>query len=377
MTENQSDTMYPGAFPGRALPLERIRRILIRATNWVGDAVMTLPALEAVREQFPDRTIRVLARPWVVPIFEHHPAVDEVIVYRKGEGVFDTLREMWRVAGEIRAGGFDLAILFQNAFEAALLVRLGGVPFRLGYAADGRGLLLTHPVPRDARVLRVHQVEYYLEILRAAGFRAESGEPRLYPAQQDLSEAAGVLTSLDIGEGDRVVGLSPGAMFGEAKRWHPERFARVGDWAVERWGARVLVFGSGREQDICARVTEAMVHPAHNLCGATTLGVAMGLIGRCSDFLTNDSGLMHVAAALGVATTAVFGSTNVTATGPRGPKTSVVMHHTDCAPCLKPVCPSDFRCMEPIGPEEVWEAMERLALEGGPEATEPRGMERT
>jgi heptosyltransferase-2 len=340
-----------------------IRRILVRATNWVGDAVMSLPALEVVRENFPSSSITVLARPWVIPLFKNHPAVDAIIPFKKTQGYFEYFRELMRMAELIRNNGYDLAILFQNAFEAAFLAYLGRITFRVGYRGDGRGFLLTHGVVRTDEVLKVHQTEYYLALLEAMGWEGTSRDPHLYAAQEDMEKARRLLHAKGIVEGDCVIGLSPGALFGEAKRWPADRFARVGDWAAERWNARVIVLGSGNETDICEVLCSSMAHEPYNLCGQTSLGVAIGLVSHCSFFVTNDSGLMHIAAALGVPTLAVFGSTDPVATGPRGPKTSIVKHEIECAPCLKPECPTDFRCMLSIEPEEVWNEMEIMRRE--------------
>ncbi len=347
------------------LPIDKskIKRILVRMTNWVGDAVMTLPALEAVRENFPGSSITVLARPWVVPLVENHPAVDAALPFTKSRGYPWDLAETLRMARQIRQGAFDLAILFQNAFEAAFLARVGGVKYRVGYNTQGRGLLLTHSVIKDEEITREHQVEYYLAILRAMGWEAKSRDPVLHVGQKALDSATAVLASNEIGEDGFLLGLSPGAIYGPAKRWPEERFAAVGDRAAKEWGAKVLVFGSRGEQDVCRAVVRSMHEDALDLSGKTSLDEALALIKKCDFFVTNDSGLMHAAAALEVPLVAVFGSTDAVATGPRGNKSRVVQCDTDCAPCLKPECPDDFRCMLDIEADEVWGAMEKLRSE--------------
>lgn len=347
------------------LPIDKskIKRILVRMTNWVGDAVMTLPALEAVRENFPGSGITVLARPWVVPLVENHPAVDAALPFTKSRGYPWDLAETLRMARQIRQGAFDLAILFQNAFEAAFLVRVGGVKYRVGYNTQGRGLLLSHSVIKDEEITREHQVEYYLSILRAMGWEAKSRDPVLHVGQKALDSATALLASNEIGKDGFLLGLSPGAIYGPAKRWPEERFAAVGDRAAKEWGAKVLVFGSTGEQDVCRAVVRSMHEDALDLSGKTSLGEALALIKKCDFFVTNDSGLMHVAAALEVPLVAVFGSTDAVATGPRGNKSRVVQCDTDCAPCLKPECPDDFRCMLDIEADEVWQAMENLRSE--------------
>ena len=343
-------------------PLEKsnINNILIRATNWVGDAVMTLPALEAVRENFPSASITVLARPWVAPVFENHPAVNDLLIYRKHDALIKNLSEIRRLIHVIRANRYDLAVLFQNAFEAALLAYLGGVKSRLGFDSDGRGFLLTHGIKRTNEIFAVHQVEYYLSILKAAGLKAESRNPVLHVAKNDFIKAENLLRQNGISEDDFLLGLSPGAIFGNAKRWPAERFAKIGDLAAGKWNAKVIIMGSKKEKEIGTSMTGLMRHKPVDFCGTTSLGEAMGIIRRCNLFVTNDSGLMHIAAALGVPTLAIFGSTDHVATGPRGVKTRIIKHDIDCSPCLKPECPTDFKCMLSIEAEEVWNEMEKL-----------------
>ncbi|MFH1491002.1 MAG: lipopolysaccharide heptosyltransferase II [Pseudomonadota bacterium] len=341
----------------------RVQRILVRSTNWVGDAVMTIPAIEAVRENFPSSTLVVLARPWVAPLLENHPAVDQVWPFRRGGGFTADLHEWFRVIAGIRRFGFDLAFLLQNAFEAAILAWLGGIETRIGYNTDGRGLLLSHPLSRTPDIRGGHQVEYYLSILRSVGLEAESRDPRAFVAQGDRERMDEFLVSKGVLREDFILGLSPGAIYGPAKRWPPERFAAIGDRAVERWGAKVLVLGSPREKEICSSVRRFMKHGSLDLCGMTTLGEAMALIQRCRLFLTNDSGLMHIGAALNVPLVAVFGSTDPTATGPRGEKARILRRETGCSPCLKPECPTDFHCMLDIEPDAVWKEMENVREE--------------
>lgn len=343
-------------------PIDRslINRILVRATNWVGDMIMGLPALDAIRENFPRSRIVVLARPWVSPLLEGYPAVDGIIPLRKGEGYLNDWIEIIRVAGVIRRSKFDLALLFQNAFEAALISFLGGVRFRVGYDTDGRRFLLSHAIVRDAKIRKMHQVEYYLSILRTMGWEAESRDPVLSVGERDMEAVQMMLSAEEVAGDDLLLGLSPGAIFGPAKRWPPERFALLGDWAIERWGAKVVIMGSPKEEKICRRVAGFMKHSPINLCGKTTLRRVMALIKRCQFFVTNDSGLMHVAAALNVPTVAIFGSTDHVTTGPLSKEARIVRHEVDCAPCLKPECPTDYQCMLGIEPDDVWREMEIL-----------------
>jgi len=340
-----------------------IRKILVRATNWVGDAVLITPSLVALRKTFPHAQITVLANPWVLPLLENHPAADRMMVMDKGTGLLRSMGTVKRIISHVRNEAFDLAVLFQNAFEAALLAYMGGVRYRIGYNTDGRGFLLTHKVIRDERILGVHQVDYYLGLIEAMGWQVAEREPSIYLCDSDIASTSRMLSSRGIEDHHVIVGLNPGATYGSAKRWPEERFAAIGDWAVERWTATVILFGSSSERDIGLRVSQRMQHAPVNLCGLTTLGEVMALIKRCNFFVTNDSGLMHIAAAFNVPLVALFGPTNHITTGPVSGNARIVRHAFDCSPCLKETCPLDHRCMLSIEPGEAWDAMESLKRE--------------
>jgi len=354
------------AFSGnRAINRSKIKTILIRATNWVGDAVMSLPALEAVRECFPQSRLVVLARAWVIPLFENHPMIDEVMPLGTDTGRLRNGAAVLKTVLKIRKRGFDLAILFQNAFEAALIAYLGGVKHRVGYDTDHRRFLLSRPVIRDNNRIHEHQVKYYLSLVRGIGCDAKLRDPELFVSGDYEQKMRFLLSERGVEQSVFVLGLGPGAIYGPAKRWPAQRFAAIGDMAVEKWGAKIIILGSNKEKDICAKVSEIMNQPSIDLCGEVNLGEAMALISRCNLFLSNDSGLMHIASALNVPLVAIFGSTDPSATGPRGARVRVVRHQVDCAPCMLPECPTDFRCMLGIEPQEVWKELTDLKSEKG------------
>jgi heptosyltransferase-2 len=338
-----------------------ISRVLVRATNWLGDAVMSLPALREVRRSFPHAHLAVVARPWVAALYTRESCVDEVIEYTAR--AFQARRSF---AAGLRRKSFDLAILFQNAFDAALMAWLARIPMRIGYGRDGRGPLLTRAirVPEPCDIPR-HERFYYLELLRRAGFIERF--PRPEPILLDRLEAAriaGASRLAQLGIGGPAIGISPGAAYGNAKRWLPERFAE----AAEALGpATVLIFGSGAERDLCENVRSRLRIPSRNLAGQTTLGEFIELAAACRTFLTNDSGAMHVAAALAVPTVAVFGATDDTTTGPAGPFARVVREHAECSPCLLRDCPIDHRCMKSVTAARVAEAGRRLQEESARE----------
>jgi heptosyltransferase-2 len=332
-------------------------KILVRATNWIGDAVMSLPALAAIRANFPTAEIAVLARPWVADIYARQTAIDRVIPYRVARGAGD-LGAKWDLAKQLRNEAFDCAILLQNAFEAALLVRLAGIPRRIGYDRDGRGWLLTDPilVPKPSEILR-HQSFYYLELLRRAGILdtlPASAAIRLDGIDQAI--ARGELRFAELGVGLPVIGVSPGAAYGGAKRWMAEGFAETASRIALQESASVALFGSESERPLCDAIAESIKArgaAAINLAGRTSLREFIDLAAACRLFLTNDSGAMHIASALGVRTVAVFGATDDIATGPTGPLARVVRQDVDCSPCLLRECPIDHRCMTRVTPDRV------------------------
>ncbi|MBI4496136.1 MAG: lipopolysaccharide heptosyltransferase II [Deltaproteobacteria bacterium] len=338
----------------------RVRKILVRSANWVGDAVMSLPAVSALRRNFPQAEIYLLAKPWVADVFSACPDIDGVLIY-ESPGIHGGLAGKWRLARELKGRGFDLAFLIQNAFEAALISYLARIPRRIGYGTDGRSFLLTHPVKVDGRVKAGHQVDYYLGLLRGIGLGADSREPSLFLSPEKKEEAGRFLKSLGMEE-ELLIGLAPGATYGPAKQWPAERFAEVADRLAEAMKARILIFGSKGDGNVAGQVLRKARRPLADLTGRTTLAQAMALIGRCRLLVTNDSGLMHVAAALRVPVVAIFGSTDPRRTGPRGPAGKVIFKSVPCAPCFRTACPENLACLHLISVEEVFrEAVDMLA----------------
>ncbi|MDP8981072.1 MAG: lipopolysaccharide heptosyltransferase II [Acidobacteriota bacterium] len=315
--------------------------ILVRATNWVGDAVMCVPALQALRGRFPAARIAILAKPWVAGLYAREPFADEVIPYTQG---------YWATARMLRERRFDAAILLQNAFEAALIVWLARIPVRIGYNRDARGLLLTSaiPVPAPGEIPR-HQRFYYLELLRRAGLI--DGLPECDAIHLTRPEVA--LRPM--------IGVSPGAAYGGAKRWLPERFAEAAATVAGVHGASIALFGSASERAVCDQIAALLPgREVINHAGRTTLAEFIDLAAACQVFLTNDSGAMHIASALGVPTVAVFGATDHEATGPTGSCARIVREPVDCSPCLLRECPIDHRCMTRVPSGRVAEEALKL-----------------
>ena len=323
-------------------------KVLVRATNWVGDLVMATPALAGIRKSFPDAEISVLVKPPLDELLKGNPAVDDIIhIDRKGAHAGAT--GVARLARELRKRKFDRAILLQNAFEAALIAMLAKIPVRMGYSTDGRGILLTHGVKVSDETRRKHQIYYYIDLLKALGLKADGRTPRLYLTKEDSEYASGVLREQGIGKGELIAGINPGAQYGAAKKWHPERFGAVADGLVREFGARIIIFGGPGDVQSAGAVQASMKEQAVNLSGRTNLRGLMALIRKCSLFVTNDTGPMHIAAALDVPTLSVFGSTDPVATGPVGKRSRHVRALVNCSPCLKRLCPlKHYLCMERV-----------------------------
>jgi heptosyltransferase-2 len=339
-------------------PFAGMKRILIRSPNWVGDAVMSLPAVSSVCGKVPEAEVVILAKPWVGDLFREHPGVREVIPYRS-PGVHEGVWGRWRLSRELKQGRFDLALHLPNSMESALISFLAGIPRRVGYNTDGRGIFLTHRVPVNGKVKREHQVEYYLHLIRSLGIETAERIPSLQISQGRKQEAEGILKSISGGSGP-FVGISPGAQYGSAKEWFPERFGELALRISGEIGARLLILGSAADRAAASRIGEIAGSAVVDLCGKTTLALALALISRCRVFVTNDSGLMHAASALAVPLVAIFGSTDPRRTGPLARDSRVVYRPLPCAPCLKTQCPRKRECMEAITVEEVFREVKEL-----------------
>lgn len=343
---------------------EEIRRIVVRGPNWLGDAVMCEPALTQVRTLFPQADITLLVKPAIADLLAHHPAVTRTLVY-DDRGRHAGLTGKWTLAGVLRRHWFDLAILFQNAFEAALISFLAGIPRRYGYATDGRSLLLSDPVLVPPRSAQRHQVEYYWDLLKPLGGQGQPPAPRLFVTPEETALIAGRLAEAGIGVSDLVIGVNPGSTYGHAKRWLPERYAEVVNRVVKDVQAQsgrrvgVAIVGAKGEEPLGKAIADQIKTRSVVCSGQTTVRELMALVKRCQLFLTNDTGPMHVAAAFNVPLVAVFGPTDWKTTSPFRVDAQLVRQPVSCAPCLLRECPIDHRCMTGVTVEQVQAAASR------------------
>jgi heptosyltransferase-2 len=341
-------------------------KLLIRATNWVGDAIMALPALQAVRNRFPAAQISILALPYVADIYRGQGIADHLISYdRHGEHKGVSGKE--KLADVIRSKNFATALLLQNAFDAAWIAWRAGIPERIGYNRDARGFLLTRPirVPRAGEI-PAHEKYYYLELLKRAGWIdavPEIPEISLCVSEEESRQAEAKLQTF----GSRVdavrIAVGAGASYGSAKCWPPERFAKAINRLLKERKAEVILFGTPAEAGVSAAIRAGLDQPALDLTGATQIAELPALLSRCTAFLGNDSGAMHVAAAVGLPVVAVFGPTDPEGTAPTTPRCTIVQEKPYCSPCFLRRCPTDHRCMTAIPPERVSERMVKALAE--------------
>ncbi len=330
--------------------------IMIRATNWVGDAILALPAIRAVRQKFSAARISIVARPYVAEIYQGQSLCDELFAYDP-KGADRGWSGRATLAAELRTRKFDVALLLQNAFDAAWLAWRAGIPERIGYARDGRRLLLTKAiaVPKLGEI-PAHEKFYYLELLRRAGWidrLQDETQITLHVPEARRVKAAATLLEAGARPQALRVAIGAGASYGSAKCWLPERFA---DWA-NRFQAEtdgeVILFGTPAEVSVSNAIIAGMKKKPIDVTGNTAIGDLPALLSQCHLFLGNDSGAMHVAAAVGLPVVAIFGPTDPLGTAPVTPRCSIVQERPYCSPCFLRRCPTDHRCMKNITPEMV------------------------
>ena len=337
---------------------DNIQRIAVRGTNWVGDAVMTVPALRALRSLFPGAHITLATRAWAQGLFADADFIDHIQIH-EGTGLRSVVNQvrMWQKAE------FDLAVLFPNSLESALVAALSRVPFRTGYATEGRQRLLTHPLQlpewRDSR----HETYYYLNIVEQL-VGIESGQLKLDGAisvsEIRQSEARALMRSHGVSGERRVIALCPGSINSRAKRWPADRFAALGDRLIADLNAEVILIGSDAELEVSSQVVETMRRKPIVLTGKTDLTQLVGVLSVVDLLVTNDTGPAHIASALGRPTLVIFGPTNPLTTGPYSESGQIMRVPPDCAPCMLRDCPIDHRCMTAITPDDVFQQSTKM-----------------
>jgi heptosyltransferase-2 len=354
---------------------DRFVKVMIRVPNWVGDAVMALPALRELRRIFADARITLVASPWVAGLFEGEGLADNLIQTSEGAGFAQRAGDFIRLAGRLRRERFDLAVLLQNAFGAALLARAGGAKTVAGYPTDGRRLLLNLVLRFESNYKSAHQVRYYLNIAaeleqRLTGrsrVELETAQPRLHINDEQRERARLKLEEVGIRtvepwNGARIVVLCPGATNSRAKRWPVERFAATADLLADRNGFQAIIVGTAGDVEVANEVATRMRSPAALLAGRTNVADLKAVLACTSLVVSNDTGTAHVSAALGIPTVVVFGPTEHVSTRPLSDVATVVRHDVECSPCMLRDCPIDHRCMTRVEVDDVYLAAQNLVM---------------
>jgi len=333
---------------------KNVRKILVKGTNWVGDTMISFPAVHSLRGLFPQAHIAVLAKSHLAELWKANPDINEVVSFDRPKGarrIFDELR----MARFIKQQGIDLAVIFPRSFSSAWMVFLGGIPHRIGYKGEARDWLLTERVDQTTEILSTHRMYYYLHLIERLGRCPSRSVPSLSLNGKIDKWAHALLARNDL-QGKLLIGFNPGATYGEAKCWPLERFVELGKRVKKIHDASILIFGSSRptEKELNATIAQGIGGGCLNLSGQTSLLELASLLRQCTLLVTNDTGTMHVAAAVGTRVVAIFGPTDPRTTSPLGEEHMIIRREVSCSPCLKRVCPEDHRCMDLIEVEEVY-----------------------
>ena len=349
---------------------ENIKRIIVRSTNWVGDAMMTLPALRELRRLFPDAHITLATRSWARGLFAGADFVDDLLI-QDGRGVRSFVQQLrsWR------KGSFDLAVLLTNSFESALVAAVAGIPVRVGYASDGRARLLTRAIELPEWRSTRHEVFYYLRIIaelewlftQRQTFLEVQPDPSLEVSDLRKQEARHFLKRQGVNLDQPLIALCPGSINSRAKRWPAESYAVLADRCVDSLGAQIILIGSQQELEVSQHVANRMHNKPLVLTGKTDIAQLVDILSLCDLLVSNDTGPAHIAAALERATLVIFGPTNPLTTRPFSPFAEIIRQPPECAPCMLRDCPIDHRCMTAITPDEVFAQARRLLSLKSPE----------
>jgi len=343
-------------------PMPTPKNIVVRMPNWLGDLVMATPVLAELRGHFPEARITAMCLAHFGGLLEADPQVEEIFLFTQPNGWIHHA-EHHEVIYALQARGYDLGVLLPNSFTSAWWFWRGRVRNRLGFAGNGRSWLLNKAVTFPADLKTQHLVLTYQTLLAPLGISISGRRPELYVTEEDLRIASENLHRFEISPDDLIIGMNPGAAFGSAKCWLPERFDELTQRLLEERNCKILYFGDAAGAPLVHRICEGKDARVVNLAGKTSIRELMAYIKLCKLLVTNDSGPMHMAAALGTPPLALFGSTSDVRTSPYG-LGRVIHKHVECSPCYKRVCPIDFRCMKRIEVDEVNQAICEMLRDG-------------
>lgn len=328
------------------------KNIIVRMPNWVGDMVMATPVLTDLRKAFPDAKITAMCRIPLCELLQEDPEIDEIFCFSK-TSTFSRHSDKKSIIEKLQRGKYDLGVLLTNSLSSAWWFWQGKVEHRLGYDSKGRKFLLTNTVPFPDNIENQHLVTTYKMLLAPLGIPVSDTSPRLFLSEKEIQLARILLKQHGVADNHQIVGINPGATYGSAKCWLPERFRDITRRLLEDKDVFVVYFGDQATASLVKEICQGLSPRVVNLAGLTSLRELAALVSLCDVLLTNDSGPMHIAAALGTAIVALFGSTSQVITGPyRAGK--VIQKPVECSPCYQRTCPIDFRCMKKIEADEVY-----------------------
>lgn len=340
------------------------QNILIRMPNWIGDLVMATPLLTDLRNAFPDASVTAMCRTPLCELLTHDKRIDELFCFTKPSNDFSRRQEKRDLIAKIQAGKYDVGILLTNSFSSAWWFWQGKVKRRIGFRGNWRSALLTDPIPFPKEREKQHLTLTYKCLLEPLGVPRSQTAPRLFVLEKEKEQAKQKLRRLGWSEGKKLIGIHPGATYGSAKCWPPERFHELAKRLSQDPSHCLLFFGDNATSSLVHKICQGLPKSVFNLAGETHLRELLCLIALCDVLVTNDSGPMHIGAAMGTPLVALFGSTSEIATGPYGQPEAVIHKKVDCSPCFKRTCPIDFRCMKQIEVQEVWEKVHQQLTRG-------------
>lgn len=341
-------------------PQQTPKNIIIRMPNWLGDLVMATPVLKDLRTRFPDAHITAMCQSNVADLLKFDPNINEVFSYKKPSGWIHRSQH-WEIIETLQHGEYDLGILLTNSFSSAWWFWRGKVSNRIGFAANLRSFLLNKAVPFPKTRGTQHLVLTYKMLLAPLGVELSDTHPQLYVSEEERIAAIELLKKYRIDPTKNVIiGINPGAAYGSAKCWLPDRFRAVTEKLLENPNYFIICFGDSAGASLVNEICREMPERVINLAAKTNLRELIALLQQCNVLLTNDSGPMHIASALGTPLLALFGSTSDVQTGPYGKYSKVIHKHVECSPCYQRTCPIDFRCMKRIEVDEVYQELEQI-----------------
>jgi len=334
----------------------QVKKIVVRSVNWIGDAIMTTPAITQLAENFPNAKITIVVKEWVKDVFVGNPFIDDIIVCNP-----NNLIGYIRLIKKLRKEKFDIGVAFPNSFSSALFLFLLGTRYRVGYKTDCRSMFLNITTPRTADLeFEKLRIDYFLNIANLVGEKQADRELVLNVSKESETFAKNFLEENKIDETDTIIGFNAGAAYGEAKCWPAKKYAELGNRLISAYNAKLVLFGSSNDQYLVNILAKKLRNKCAIAAGKTTLQDSIGLVNKCKLFVTGDTGPLYIAFALRVPILAIFGPTDPTTVAIPSEKLVIAYKKVSCSPCFLRECPKDHRCMEEVSVEEVFTGISKM-----------------